>query len=497
MQSPKSEIAITNDKIDTLIAEDFSDLTCVDLEKEIEKRTTEWKKTTSILLENTNPFESNRLKLISAEWDFKAHGGSEKSIRNDLKEYSLLNPTAETTFWKKKILSVKKKSEEKSLKTIEHFSAIRRNAQEAWRKEYEKKFLEWQINEIQKQRERYIKELTNWLCTLKQLQDVLKELGIEPGLLWDTSIGKLSRQDIAFLKTWVEYLKKNESVRQLCELMGRLRKAAQSHRIEIINSTIQYSVSAPDTDSKEEIVGIILGRDVENIIPQELALLSDPDVAILFDLKYIENRLMCFSKQGYTTQVLKENIQKKVSSIDEDKMGPIIICVDTSGSMSGPPENIAKALTLTLSARAVAQKRKCYLINFSTGIETIDLSPPKGMNDLIAFLKMSFHGGTDIAPALHEGLRMISKDDYKKADLLIVSDFVLSEIPSNISAIVNKQRILETRFYSLSIGNFELQQVVDGFFDKSWIYDPKTGNVSEINNVIEWISHGCAGRRNL
>ncbi len=65
--------------------------------------------------------------------------------------------------------------------------------------------------------------------------------------------------------------------------MERLHKGQQSHRREIINSTVQYSVLKPDIHSNEEIIGIKLGKDLENIMPQELALLSDPDSELLFD----------------------------------------------------------------------------------------------------------------------------------------------------------------------------------------------------------------------
>ncbi len=362
------------------------------------------------------------------------------------------------------------------------------NEQEAWRKEYEKQLLEWQLKEIQNRREQLLKELKEWLDPLQQMKEVFDELGIEPGLLWDASVGKLSKQDTSFLKQWAEYLKNNESVRNLCELMGRLHKEQQSHHKEIINSTVQYSVIKPDIYSNEEIVGIELGRDLENVIPQELALLSDSDIALLFDLKYVENRLMCFSQQGYKTEIFEENIQKTVSVVDDEKMGPIIICVDTSGSMSGAPENIAKALTLSLSSRAVSQKRKCYLINFSTLIKTLDLTPPKGIHDLIDFLRMSFHGGTNVAPALHEGVRMMSEADYKKADLLVISDFVLYGLSSDIVSQCKKQKQEDNRFFALSIGSFGTQRVDEDVFDQNWTYDPLSGGISKISNVVERVT---------
>jgi uncharacterized protein with von Willebrand factor type A (vWA) domain len=101
---------------------------------------------------------------------------------------------------------------------------------------------------------------------------------------------------------------------------------------------------------------------------------------------------------------------------------------------------------------------------------------------------MSFYGGTDVAPALHEGVRMMSEADYKKADLLVVSDFVLYGLSSNIVSQCKKQKQEDNRFFALSIGSFGTQRVDEGVFDKNWAYNPQSGGISEINNVVEWIT---------
>lgn len=42
--------------------------------------------------------------------------------------------------------------------------------------------------------------------------------------------------------------------------------------------------------------GVILSRDLENVLSSELALMDDENFGILFDLKFCENRLFCFEK---------------------------------------------------------------------------------------------------------------------------------------------------------------------------------------------------------
>ncbi len=47
------------------------------------------------------------------------------------------------------------------------------------------------------------------------------------------------------------------------------------------------------------------------------------------------------------------------------ELGPIILCLDTSGSMRGARETVAKALALECLRGAHRQRRACYLYAFS------------------------------------------------------------------------------------------------------------------------------------
>ena len=98
--------------------------------------------------------------------------------------------------------------------------------------------------------------------------------------------------------------------------------------------------------------------------------------------------------------------------------------------MHGTPEQVAKTLCFALLKIAIQENRKCYLISFSTGIQTLNLTDLKNsLNLILDFLSMSFHGGTDASPALEEALRMLNTNDYKEADVLMISDFVMSSLP--------------------------------------------------------------------
>nr|WP_270049540.1 VWA domain-containing protein [Thalassolituus pacificus] len=103
----------------------------------------------------------------------------------------------------------------------------------------------------------------------------------------------------------------------------------------------------------------------------------------------------------------------------------MIVCLDTSGSMHGTPENIAKALVLECLSVAKKEKRACFVYLFGSRgeVEELELTPTKdGFERMILFLSMSFGGGTDAEGPLRLALEKSEKEQWEKADIMIVSD---------------------------------------------------------------------------
>lgn len=282
-------------------------------------------------------------------------------------------------------------------------------------------------------------------------------------------------------------IKNNEPLMKLCEMLGRLREARDEAFMEKIKEQTAYSYtqSVPTKRTKEEICGVELGADLANLIPQEFSLLNDDDLEILFDLKLLEKRLFCFEKQGLVEKQIKDvkEIEKQKPKEQKSKnKGAIILCVDTSGSMSGEPEMVAKALTLFVASRARRKNRACYLINFSSDIKCEDLSEHGWGERLNSFLRLSFGGGTDVGKALEKGVEMMSKDEFEKSDLLVISDGDFDELSQRIVGKMDKQREQENRFFLLDIT--EKSKTLD-YFDKHFLYDGK--NVKVLGEVASEI----------
>ncbi len=349
-----------------------------------------------------------------------------------------------------------------------------------WQKALDKSRAEWELGRISMLRRQFMEELEAFLRLLQQLHQQLEMLGLDPGMFLDLSKGNLSAQEIERFNRWASYLANDPGVRSLCALLGKLRQLELSERIERAQVRYTQDIELPDINSREEIIGVRLGRDIEHVLPSELALLADPETSLLFDLKYVESRLMCFDMQGI--QRVQQHHQKEELRSVEDaaKQGAMVICVDTSGSMSGMPETVAKAVALFIARKARQQKRACYLINFSTGIETLDLGEDFGMEALIKFLGMSFHGGTDAIPALDHALGVMQRETYERADLLMISDFIMANLPGQLRQQVEQQRTHGNRFYSLVVGDCFMTQRLTSLFDHEWVYDPRNSQIHEL-----------------
>ena len=478
-----------------------------DVAEKLQSTIEDWAVESSWKLTRENPFRDDQENLALAEKELGLGNAELEAIGRDVSHYEAFvqrnKPAALNDYWRKRLATLQRRhmalAEErdrgrsKSQKAIrgrmrEGLSkdrrAVRRALLKRWRKELDQAYAEWELQQIAALREELLRQLTSWLELVQKLADLADDLSMEPGLLFDLSEGALTEQDIEVLQRWAEYISKDEGVRRLCDMMGRLRRAERSKREETIKLKKHINIEVPDIHSREEITGITLGRDIENALPQELALLADEDTSLLFDLKYVEGRLMCFDTQGRLTQEQEIEEEKKVQVSEEEEMGPIIICVDTSGSMQGPPEDIAKALTLYMATRAKRQERNCYLINFSRETAEFDLSGKMGMPQLMDFLKMSFHGGTDATPALSRAVEKVAEEDYQRADTLMISDFVMGGLPENLTKGIAAARKKKNRFYALCVGSDRIDKHLK-VFDGEWVYDPSTRGIRKLYDLVE------------
>jgi uncharacterized protein with von Willebrand factor type A (vWA) domain len=451
------------------------------LAEQMQQRFKQWRTETKEVLARDFPLAAQQQELDDWQQQSLAGAHNKSHLEQGIKAFGALCKATKhppnQAFWQAQLKSSQEQDADKTAQDLQVASQL---LAAQWQQVLDKARQEWESALIAEQRKQLLEQLEKILNALQQVWPLCEVLGLDPGLLFDLSEGQLSQQDWAQFQRWASYLAKDAGVRALCDLLGKVRQIELSEKIERVKISHCVDIPLPDINSREEIVGIRLGRDLEHVLPSEKALLADAETALLFDLKFVESRLMCFDMAGLQTQ--QRHIEQEVDRTveEQEKRGPMVLCVDTSASMTGAPETIAKAVTLFMAAKAREEERPCYLINFSTRIQTLDLSGELGMAAIMDFLKMSFHGGTDAAPALDHALKVMKKDAYQKADLLMLSDFIMDDLPQETLAQIEMQRCNGNRLYSLVVGSAYMSQRLKTHFDHEWVYNPVTSSVHEL-----------------
>jgi uncharacterized protein with von Willebrand factor type A (vWA) domain len=211
----------------------------------------------------------------------------------------------------------------------------------------------------------------------------------------------------------------------------------------------------------------------------------------------LEKQLLSFRYQNTLFIERKHTITEEVTVAKAKKRGPIMLLVDTSGSMVGTAETISKMITLALAKLALQAQRSCYLIFYSVDITQLELDHYDPIR-LAAFLRQTFEGGTDLNPALEEVMDKLEEEKWSSADVLVISDFLMDDLVSRLKAKMAAQKEKGTRFYSLCIGEKWNPEVLSSF-DAHWYYDPtlqkvvaQQGKREQAQATIEKVSDAWA-----
>ena len=154
--------------------------------------------------------------------------------------------------------------------------------------------------------------------------------------------------------------------------------------------------------------------------------------------------------------------------------GPIVVCVDTSASMSGGPERVAKAIVVEALRTAARGRRRCHLVAFSGAGQVAECELGADVDGLLAlarFVSGSFHGGTDVMEPIERAIARVRGDGWREADLLIASDGEFGPTAATVAAVDEARRTLGLRVHGVLIGDREtrgMRSVVDETF---WVRD--------------------------
>lgn len=341
----------------------------------------------------------------------------------------------------------------------------------------------------------YIGDLSEKAERLEELEELLDPFSQFLGQAWNASLGNWKAIDWTRVRAIAKQLKSDQQMHDLLEWLGRLKSSRKARELRRKNLPLPKQLFNPNPFGKSEIIGVHYSNELDSVLPSEIALLSDEDMEVIFSEKYIEHKLLTFQYRSLDVEQQDDPDATRLEPSDSESSGPFILCIDTSGSMYGTPEQVAKGLALSLTELALKEQRSCYLIAFSTGIRAIELTGmEKDFEALVKFLKMSFHGSTDLQPAIEEANRLLQTERFRQADVLVISDFLIPRLDRDILYEIKQlKHSLGVRYHSMFIGRSpDSTHVPLPVFDHHWIYDLNHPGV--MKQWVEYLS--VIGRSN-
>jgi uncharacterized protein with von Willebrand factor type A (vWA) domain len=354
------------------------------------------------------------------------------------------------------------------------FEILSRNLKSDLQKSLTERYTAWQLEQIDKKRRAYLAELYKKIEQFKKLEELLNPFIKKFGRLWDLSAGSFDDYGFEILKDFADLLENDESLKELADLIGRQEAEKEIFEKELREKTEIKTEYHPKPAYRGQISGLRLSGEISSALPTELAMSKNPATKLYFSQKFAEKKLLSYAyinrQKSYRTETTTEEIE--VAKKETEQKGPVIICVDTSGSMHGTPECVAKTITFALAKKCLEEERKCFLISFSTGFKEVDLgsfSKSNALHNLVDFLRMSFYGGNDDT-GLEYALKVLERENYKNADILVISDFIYPDYDENLISEIRKRQDEKTKFYSLVIGETGNKNAIS-CFDENWQYD--------------------------
>lgn len=296
------------------------------------------------------------------------------------------------------------------------------------------------------------------------LQELFGDLADVLGLGWDLSQGVLQHTSWTDMIRLQQMMEKAKPLKDIIRTLGRWHIPEDGLRVveevmEQLSRVMEEFTSRRVPNIPSEARGLVRSDELTRMLPSEATLLLHPTLRMLWHARRAERGLLTYRLEGMEWVVSEQETLEDAANTKETirpERGPILVCLDTSGSMSGLPETIAKALTLEAMRVAHREGRQCYLYAFSGPEQVLEYElslSPDGLTSLLSFLSMSFHGGTDVDAPMLRAMERLEQETWKRADVLMVSDGEFDVPASVVQRVEEARQEHQVRMQGIQIGN--------------------------------------------
>lgn len=297
---------------------------------------------------------------------------------------------------------------------------------------------------------------------------LLRDLGDFGHLQWDTLQGRLRS------RPWQAVRQAAQRLQQLPALAALIRRLGRSeHRphgeaaaaVRPLPGRERRPLRALETrlpDAPGEITGIRFTARPEKMLASEAAMLRHPVLRKLWRARHAEARLLGWHSEARLVD-WRPDVQAPLHALEHAEprpleRGPILLALDTSGSMKGAPERVAKAVVVAALMAAHEAGRGCRLIAFGAAGEVLERDLGRGADDLdalLALMDQSFDGGTDVQTPVERAIAAVHEAAWQAADLLVVSDGEFGCMPATLASLDDARRRHGLRVQGVLVGDRE------------------------------------------
>ena len=238
-----------------------------------------------------------------------------------------------------------------------------------------------------------------------------------------------------------EKISKHKELQKIAHMVGRFKRIAMQKQKAKTRQTMERN-------------NITIGQEVARLLPTELASYILPHSNLDFLRRYVEQQTFIFDTKGK----------------DKKGMGPIIICMDESSSMTSLKEQ-SKAFCIALLTIAIKQKRDFAIVPFASQVGDVMIFK-KGhatTQEIIHFSNQFLTGGTNYEHPLRESLKILTQSEFNEADILFVTDgssFLSSRFIEEFNEVKRKKQFECTAIVLTNLFNAVDFNLINKFSDR-------------------------------
>jgi len=332
----------------------------------------------------------------------------------------------------------------------------------------------------------------------EEAMSLLKSLGDLSHLHWDELKGQLSRREWAEARRIGSLLERLPELGRFIEGVGRRALDAHlppAHTAQPQRPSHDRAAPRPTDDDRRSpeptaVDGVHRSRAIARMTGSESLNLTHPVLRRLWRARFAEAQLLSYDDRARQPSP-RPRPQAEGAAARRQRtpagLGPMIVCLDTSGSMQGAPENVAKACVLQALRSAHSGQRPCQLLAFGGPGELLErpLTPDAaGLDALLDLMGQAFDGGTDVQTPIERAIERVQQQGWQDADVLIVSDGEFGLTSATLDRLRQAKERLSLRVHGILIGDRETIGLAEICDTLHWVrdwrrYGAATGTAAE------------------